>query len=176
MRRRGRARGQAMVELALIAPVLVMLLITTVDMGRAAYIYVTLSNAVREGARAAILTGTTGPDDSGVISQVEQLAPGVTLSAASCPNNQPLDPPTPTPNTGLIWVSAPASPAPTTATVNAPRGQTPALVAGGCVAVNPALKGRYPLSVTVRYYYQPLTPIFNLSFVMSFTSTMTTEY
>jgi len=169
-------RGQSTVELAMIAPVLVMLLISTIDMGRAAYIYVTLSNAAREGARTAILTGPAGATDTGVVTQVEKLAPWVRLSAASCPNNQPADPPSPPPNTGLVWVSAPASPPPGASTVNAPRGQVAATAVGSCDAVNPAFKGRYPLAVTVRYYYQPLTPFFNVSFVMSFTSTMTTEY
>jgi Flp pilus assembly protein TadG len=174
MRRAG--RGQSVVEMAMIAPVLVVLLIATIDMGRAAYVYVTLSNAVREGARAGVLTGTASPTDTAVINQVEQEAIAVSLQAAACPNNQPADPPTPTPNTGLVWVSAPASPPPSTTTVNAPRGMAPAPASGGCAAVVPAPKGLYPLSVTVHYYFQPLTPFFNLSFVMSFTSTMTTEY
>jgi TadE-like protein len=174
--RRPSLRGQSTVELAMIAPVLVMLLISTIDMGRAAYIYVTLSNAVREGARAAILTGPAAANDSSVATQVEKLSPWVSLAAASCPNNQPADPPSPAPNTGLIWVGAPASPPPGAGTVNAPRGQVAAAAMGACVAVNPAFKGRYPLAVTVHYYYSPLTPFFNLSFVMSFTSTMTTEY
>lgn len=170
------ARGQTMVEMALVAPILIVILITTIDMGRAAYVYVTLSNAVREGARAAALSGSPGPTDGSAIAQVEKLAVAVSLQGASCPNNQPADPPSPAPNTGLVWVSAPANPAPTATTVNAPRGQAAAAAAGGCVAVNPSPRGRYPLSITVRYYYRPLTPIFNLSFVMSFTSTMTTEY
>jgi Flp pilus assembly protein TadG len=175
MRRRA-ARGQALVEMAMIAPILIVILITTIDMGRAAYIYVTLSNAAREGARSAILTGSPASTNAAVVGAAQQLAVGLSLSAASCPNNQPSDPPSPTPNTGLVWVSAPASPPPTATTINAPRGQAPAGASGSCVAVNPAFKGRYPLSLTIRYYYQPLTPIFNLSIVMSFTSTMTTEY
>ena len=176
MRRWRAGRGQSLVEMAMIAPSLIVILIATVDMGRAAYIYVTLSNAVREGARASILTGPGNPTNTSVINQVEQLAAAVSLQGAACPNNQPADPASPTANTGLIWVAAPASPPPTSTTVNAPRGQAPALAAGGCVAIVPAYKGRYPLSVTVRYYYHPLTPLFNVSFVMSFTSTMTTEY
>lgn len=173
---RRRAAGQSLVEMAMIAPVLIAILVTTIDMGRAAYIYVTLSNAVREGARVASLTGPNSPTDTAVTDRVRQLAIGVRLSAAACPNNQPVDPPSPAPNTGLVWVAAPASPPPTSTTVNAPRGQPAAAAGGGCVAVNPAVRGRYPLSVTVHYYFQPLTPILNASFVISFTSTMTTEY
>ncbi|HYM51084.1 MAG TPA: TadE family protein [Candidatus Limnocylindrales bacterium] len=171
-----RHRGQSLVEMAMIAPLLIAILITTIDMGRAAYLYVTLSDAVREGTRSAIVTGPGNPTNAGVIAAVQKLAVGARLSAAACPNNQPSDPPTPPPNTGLIWVTAPASPPPTASTINAPRGQAAAAAGGGCVAVNPAPQGRYPLSVTLHYYYQPLTPILNVSFVMSFTSTMTTEY
>jgi Flp pilus assembly protein TadG len=176
MRRWWAGRGQTMVEMALIAPILIVILITTIDMGRAAYVYVTLSNAVREGARTAALGGSPGPSNASVMAQVEKLAVAVSLQAAACPNNQPQDPATPAPNTGLIWVSAPASPPPGPGTVNAPRGQPAAGAGGGCGAVNPGSRGRYPLAVTVHYYYRPLAPIFNLSFVMSFTSTMTTEY
>ncbi len=50
---RRRSRGQALVEFALIFPLLVMLLFGLIDLGRAVYAFSTVSNAAREGARVA---------------------------------------------------------------------------------------------------------------------------
>jgi Flp pilus assembly protein TadG len=50
-----RERGQSLVEFALIAPLLVLLLLAIFDFGRAIYAYNTISNAAREGARIAIV-------------------------------------------------------------------------------------------------------------------------
>ncbi len=49
-----RHSGQSMVEFAVLAPVFFMLLLGTIDLGRAVYIYNSISDAAREGARAAI--------------------------------------------------------------------------------------------------------------------------
>ena len=46
-------RGSNLVEFALVAPVLVFLLIGIADVGRAFYDYISITNAVREGARYA---------------------------------------------------------------------------------------------------------------------------
>jgi Flp pilus assembly protein TadG len=46
-----RSRGQALVEMALITPVLLFILLGIVDLGRAYYQYTVMTNAVREGAR-----------------------------------------------------------------------------------------------------------------------------
>jgi Flp pilus assembly protein TadG len=48
-----RPRGQALVELALIIPVLVFIVFGITDIGRAYYQYTTMTEAVREGARYA---------------------------------------------------------------------------------------------------------------------------
>ncbi len=50
-----RARGQSVVEFALILPVLLALTLTVIDLARAVYYYNTLSNCAREGARFGIL-------------------------------------------------------------------------------------------------------------------------
>jgi Flp pilus assembly protein TadG len=50
-----RPRGQALVETALVLPLLLLLLIGTIDFGRGIYLYITVSNAAREGARVAIV-------------------------------------------------------------------------------------------------------------------------
>ena len=54
-RRRTALRGQALVEFALIFPVIVLLMLALFDMGRAVFIYNGLTNAAREGVRLAIV-------------------------------------------------------------------------------------------------------------------------
>ncbi|KRE62293.1 TadE/TadG family type IV pilus assembly protein [Nostocoides sp. Soil756] len=56
-RSRRRERGAAAVEFALLLPVLVLLIGGIVDYGRYFFTQVQLSNAAREGARAAIVGG-----------------------------------------------------------------------------------------------------------------------
>jgi Flp pilus assembly protein TadG len=53
--RRGRGRGQSLVEFALILPILALLLFILFDFGRAVYAWTAVSNAAREGARLAIV-------------------------------------------------------------------------------------------------------------------------
>lgn len=48
-------RGQAMVELALVLPLLVLLMVGVFDVGRAVFAYNTVNNAAREGGRLAIV-------------------------------------------------------------------------------------------------------------------------
>ncbi len=48
-----RERGSSLVELAMVAPLLVMMLVATADIGSAITTYITLNNAAREGARLA---------------------------------------------------------------------------------------------------------------------------
>lgn len=56
MRRRGaRARGQSMVEFALILPIFLLLVFGAVDLGRAVFYQSLLDNAVRDGARLGIV-------------------------------------------------------------------------------------------------------------------------
>jgi Flp pilus assembly protein TadG len=60
---RRRSRGQALVEFALIFPVLVLLLLGIFEVGRLVFAYNTLGNAAREGARvAAVNQIQTSPD------------------------------------------------------------------------------------------------------------------
>jgi Flp pilus assembly protein TadG len=61
--RQGGRRGQALVEFALIFPVLVLLLLGIFEVGRLVFAYNTLGNAAREGARvAAVNQIQTSPD------------------------------------------------------------------------------------------------------------------
>ncbi len=52
------ARGQSLVEFALILPILILMLVGVLDFGRAIYAYNTINNAAREGARLAIVDQT----------------------------------------------------------------------------------------------------------------------
>jgi hypothetical protein len=54
------ARGQGLVEFALVIPIVLLLMVVFIDLGRAIYMQSALSNAVREGARYAIVHKETG--------------------------------------------------------------------------------------------------------------------
>jgi len=51
-------RGQAMVELALVLPILLILFMGVIEFGRVYHSYLVITNASREGARVAILGGS----------------------------------------------------------------------------------------------------------------------
>lgn len=57
MKRTQRARGQALAEFALVAPIFFVLLFGIIEGGRFILYYETLNNATREGARYAIVHG-----------------------------------------------------------------------------------------------------------------------
>jgi hypothetical protein len=71
--RAARERGQSMVEMALILPVLVMIVIGTLEFGFVFDHHLTLEYATREGARAgaALAHGGTGPPGCANASQVD---------------------------------------------------------------------------------------------------------
>jgi hypothetical protein len=67
-------RGQNLVEFALIFPILFLVLLGILDMGRMTYYASALHNAAREGARY----GSLFPDDpDGVITRVQETALGI---------------------------------------------------------------------------------------------------
>ncbi len=53
--RKKRWRGQSVVEMALVLPILLLILIGLIEFGRAFFIYAVVSNAAREGVRAGIV-------------------------------------------------------------------------------------------------------------------------
>jgi Flp pilus assembly protein TadG len=55
LHRADEARGQALVEFALILPILILLLVGIFDFGRAIYAFNTVNNAAREAVRIAIV-------------------------------------------------------------------------------------------------------------------------
>lgn len=62
-------RGQALVELALVLPVLLVLFMSTVEFGRIFHSYLVITNASREGARVAMLSGA----DTAISDRVGQV-------------------------------------------------------------------------------------------------------
>jgi Flp pilus assembly protein TadG len=90
-RERGRDQGQALVEMALMLPVLVLLLVGIFDLGRAVWLSNSLAMAVREGTRYGVVHGAlsaspagpgsasyTAPNvDTAIASSVERYATGI---------------------------------------------------------------------------------------------------
>lgn len=57
-------RGQAMIEFAMVLPLLILIIMGVFDLGRAIYGYNVISNSAREGARYGIVHAhQTGPND-----------------------------------------------------------------------------------------------------------------
>ncbi len=172
-------RSQAMVEFALIGPLVLLLLFFIIDFGRGIYYFVTIDNAANEGARVAVRssaqpgTSATLPQDADVVNAIQQHTAAVFLSQ-KCPNG-PIDPSSsgvPPPNVGWIYITE--VPAPTTLqntatqVPNAPGGQPFVGSSGGCDAIVPVgtpLPGtqvdttNVALQVTIRYNFVPVTPL-----------------
>jgi Flp pilus assembly protein TadG len=64
-------KGQSMVELALILPVIILLLFGILEFGRIFYSYIVITNAAREGARI----GAVGSPNSVIIQRIREAAP-----------------------------------------------------------------------------------------------------
>jgi Flp pilus assembly protein TadG len=73
MRRKGQ-QGQELVEYALALPVMLLLLMSILDLGRVVYVYSALHNSVREGARYGIIRPT---DALGIETVVRTRAVGL---------------------------------------------------------------------------------------------------
>lgn len=59
MKSQSKRRGVAAVEFALVVPLFVLLVFGMIEVGRVVMVHQVLTNAAREGARAAILEGST---------------------------------------------------------------------------------------------------------------------
>lgn len=79
-------RGAAIVEFALVLPILLLVLWGIVDIGRAFYTLNTLASAVREGARAGAVMAVR-PDNSANTATIR-----TTVGNAFAPIGPPLDP------------------------------------------------------------------------------------
>ncbi len=118
--RRARSRGQSLVELAIIAPVFLLLLLSAIDLGRLLYSQITITNAAKEGALVASQGGTyqsnAGCSDTntvmcGVLTEaeggfvvVDQTR--VTLAPATCDPNA-MYPSSGAPPTVTVTVTSP---------------------------------------------------------------------
>jgi len=147
--------GQSMVEFAVLAPIFFLLLLGTIDLGRAVYIYNAISDAAREGTRAAIPFDNPLPNSNAVVTAVQsKLGGGFTLTTDPCSGGPVTSscPATPTaPNTGFIWYSSRI-------------GTT----------------GRGHVTVKISFLFQPWIPVVRDAagngVVISAESTMVTEY
>src|SRR6202008_4117448 len=105
-------RSQALVEFSLVAPVMLIVLFSAVDICRLLYAYTAISSAARDGARTASLNGSLFSDCQ-IISEVELVGQGFpvrmdpnSLVGDSDPNNPSgaLQPTTPPPNVGYAYI------------------------------------------------------------------------
>jgi len=157
-RRHERQRSQALIEFALVSPVLLLLLFGVIDIGRAIFYYNTINHAAREGARVAIRASNQLPTNADVLTAVSGQMLGTPVTAP-CPQG-PITTATPPANAAWLYVTEPNPPATveTTPAPNAPGGEFAASSSGGCSAVNPAL-GNDQLQVTIRFNLVLITPI-----------------
>jgi Flp pilus assembly protein TadG len=158
LRGRRAQRSQALIEFALISPVLLLLLFGIVDIGRAVFYYDTVNHAAREGARAAVRASNTLPTNADVLATVTMQMIGARVSEP-CPQG-PVTAATPPANAAWVYVTEPRPPASVEASppMNAPGGEYPAAATGGCSAVNPA-SNNAQLQVTVRFNLVLITPV-----------------
>jgi len=79
-------KGQSLVEMALLLPVLLLLAVVTFDLGRAVYYYSAVYNAAKEGARFGIISpeNTTGIIDAAKRLTVGLDQPNVNVGVCEC--------------------------------------------------------------------------------------------
>lgn len=153
-----RQSSQALIEFALISPVLLLLLFGIVDIGRAVFYYDTINHAAREGARAAVNAPSRLPTNADVLAAVRSqlvLAP----VTEPCPQG-PVTAATPPSNAAWLYVTEPNPPAAIESSppMNAPGGEYAAGTAGSCSAVRPA-GNNAQLQVTLRFNLILITPV-----------------
>ncbi len=175
MRRSSHQCAQSMVEFALVAPVLLLMLFLMMDFGRLVYTYGAIAWAAREGARLATLDASQ-TSDCAILQRVESVGRGFPL--------------VPDPNS-VAGNSDPNSPVPPKVPTNPPPlGQGyiyiwPAVATAAPVDANCAGNPRQVTStanmvaVQILYAYQPMLPMFS-NFVPNITvkviSVVRTEY
>ena len=155
---RGGQQSQALIEFALISPVLLLLLFGIIDIGRAVFYYDTLSHAAREGARTAVIASNTLPTNADVLATVRTQLVGAPVTQP-CPQG-PITSATPPANAAWLYVTEinPPSTVETNPPMNAPGGEFAAAASGSCSAVNPA-GNNAQLQVTLRLNLILITPV-----------------
>jgi Flp pilus assembly protein TadG len=167
-------RSQALVEFALVAPLLLFVLFSAVDVSRLLYTYTAISSAARDGARTASLTGSLFSDCQ-VIQEVELVGQGFPVKmdpnsqvGDSDPNNPsgPLQPSTPPPNVGYAYIW------PAVATANPPDANCNSSQQR---AISPTVKH---VAVEIQYHFVPMLPLvsgFAPDIIVKTISVVTTE-
>jgi Flp pilus assembly protein TadG len=84
-RRREGRRGQALVEFALVAPLLLLLTLALLDFARAWNVYQVITDAAREGARTAVVANESAPATEESIKSVV----GAAMARASLDASEP---------------------------------------------------------------------------------------
>ncbi|GAC1334381.1 MAG: hypothetical protein NVSMB17_15940 [Candidatus Dormibacteria bacterium] len=153
-------RGQAMVEMGMVAPLLFLLLFGLVDFGRLVYSYAAISNASREGARLVSL-GPQATSDCTTMQRVESIGQAFTVT---------VDPRSINGNADANTVGSPVGPTdPTTLQQGVAylyiypamaQGGTPLDRSPQCdksISAQPRQSG--PAQVMVVYRFVPLTPL-----------------
>lgn len=84
---RRRSGGQALVEFALVAPMLFVLILGTIEAGRFIFFYEVMNHATREGARYAIVHGSdstcpSGPPPAGEVNNCDPNGNNVKAAVA----------------------------------------------------------------------------------------------
>ena len=151
-------RSQALIEFALVSPVLLLLTFGIIDIGRAIFYYDTIHHAAREGARTAVRASNGLPTNGDVLATVTSQIIGAPVSAP-CPQG-PVTSATPPANSAWLYITEPNPPASVEASPppNAPGGEYSSIASGSCSAVNPA-GGNQQLQVTIRFNLVLITPI-----------------
>ena len=151
----GRERGQSVAEFGLVLPIIVLLIVAFVEVGRAVFAYNTIANAARQAARVAAVNQLSDVTDCDTTRPIEDpYEPHWSLRGCAIAAAAPL---------GITTANVSVSYAPPPSTT---LSCSPTLHVG-CIA-----------AVTVTYDYSVSTPFANLiigSFTMSQTSQMPVE-
>ncbi len=130
-----RSAGQSLAEFAIALPIVLLLFMGLLDLGRAVYALNAVANAAREGARTAIVNQTVPTIRTQAAQQATGL--GIDAGATGCTIGTPTAPSTPTGETGVCIEFR-----------SKDLGSVCSPPNVGCVAVT-----------TVKYSYSPVTPI-----------------
>ena len=148
-------RAQSIVEFAVMAPTLFLLLFGLVDFGRAGFYYVSASGLARTGARDAVVASTgTGYTDTQVVALVKQQADSMAIANLA----QPAVCGTSTPSSNLTSCEKP------------PLGSTYIFIDRSSSSY---------VEVSIIYAYQPTSPLVSAitgTIYMVASATMSKEY
>jgi Flp pilus assembly protein TadG len=88
--RRDRQCGAALVEMALVLPILILLLLGTFEFGRAFNAKITLTHATREAVRELAITGDADEAEAALLAATSPLDPDlVSMSSTDCEGGEP---------------------------------------------------------------------------------------